>query len=481
MKLYLFLAAVLGLSGPQANAAEAKRYRWFPKISLPIPNLLSSAGSKVSAEEKLPSPIVVPLDQGADRPKLLPLKGELLKKSVQGVGPAVVDGTWTQTIFQPNGQMIYAAGAVFDELPQDEWLTRVKEMKAHEAEAIRAAEDLVPGYRAASKRLDPELRLRKRSNGEFEAYWRMEYLGPHHDQVFYLSIGERGDLLETGEVAVPGLDGKAMVFPLGPKWSEVTEVPLRQLSGDGTLSSRFFRVVSALNLDVRSPNLLFFFPESDRRFDLSQVYFTIEKSLQWMQEQLGVALKAPLEVKLHIGNNGVSNAAFYHQNVIYLGTGDGVTYKDLTRDPSVVVHESIHAMIDTYAGLPSEGEGGSFNEGFADFFTALILKNPHMGNNSYMKGPYRRTLENDFKAYRDFADGTYKNGSVIAGTLWDMRAILSDEKLAQLAFRTLTRMGRGARFDDFASAVVHAGGGLLTAEEQLGVTEKLLARGWAIR
>jgi Zn-dependent metalloprotease len=164
--------------------------------------------------------------------------------------------------------------------------------------------------------------------------------------------------------------------------------------------------------------------------------------------------------------------------VIYLGTGDGITYQDLARDPSVVTHESIHAMIDSYAGLGTEGESGAFNEGFADFFSALVLKNPRLGDSSYLKGPYRRTVENDWQAYRDFDEGVYRNGSIIAASLWDLRPALGDEKLARLAFRTLVRLGKGARFDDFAPAVMLASADLLTGEEQGLVAEKLRARGW---
>jgi hypothetical protein len=294
----------------------------------------------------------------------------------------------------------------------------------------------------------------------------------------YLLLGEDQGLLEQGDVPVAAADGKALVYPRGPKLSDITEVPLYELNGDGTLSSARFRITSALDIDARSPSLLFFFPETDRRFDLSQVYYTMERSLRWMREKLGADIARPLEVRLHVGNNGVSNAAFYHESRIYLGTGDGVIYRDLNRDPSIVTHEAMHAVIENYAGLPTEGEGGSLNEGFADFFAALILRNPRMAESSYLKGPYRRTLENSLVAYRDFQAGVYQNGSIVAGTLWDLRAFLDDERLGQLAFRTLVRLGRGGGFTDFAPSVAHAAQGFLTAAEQEKVAGVLHRRGW---
>jgi hypothetical protein len=240
-------------------------------------------------------------------------------------------------------------------------------------------------------------------------------------------------------------------------------------------------VISALDLKVWSPQLTFFFPENDRRFDLGQAYFTIDQGYRWLKEHLGIELNHPIEVKLHVGDGGVSNAAFYHQNSIYLGTGDGQTYKDMIRDPSVLIHESIHAVIDAYAGLPSEGEGGGFNEGFADLFTALILDNPRMGEASYVPGPFRRTLETRLMAYKDFAPGVYQNGTIVGGTFWDMKHALGTELTAKLAFRTLVRLGKGGVFDDFPSALASAADGLLTSEQKIIALQTAKDRGWKVQ
>lgn len=479
MRSILLLLAVFG-AGQEASAAEIRSYRWFPKTWSPLPHLVTATLEKMVMRKNPEVPAIVGIGDLGGHQNLAKVNGELVEKGVQGLGPASIDGTWMQTIFHPDGRVLYAAGEVFDGVSSSEWLARVSRMQAENQAAQEIAQSLVHEFRQALIKAKPEVRLRRGSNGSFEAYWRFEYLNEAQDQVFFVLLGERGDLLEKGKVSVSGIDGKGLVFPSGPKWSAITEVPLHSLSGDGTLSSRLFRITSALNLDVRSSNLLFFFADTDRRFDLTQVYYTIERSLQWMKDVLGAELKENLEIRLHVGDNGQSNAAFYHRNVIYLGTGDGITYQGLPRDPSVVIHESIHALIDAYSGLPSEGEGGSFNEGFADFFTALILKKPQMGDNSYLKGPYRRTLENDYKAYQDFTDGVYRNGSIIAATFWDLRGILSDERLAQLAFRTLIRLGSGGKFQDFIPALVHASTNFLSPEEQQKVLEKCAARGWAV-
>lgn len=411
------------------------------------------------------------------RPRLLPAVGELVLSEPQKVGPATVHGTWRQTIFKPNGGVAYAAGAVVEGLPSADSLRLMEdELKASLQRGIDRAEML----RDASKVFPANLEVRKNERGEWLPAWRVEYLTASGDRLKFVYLNRDGAVVEEGELDWDGVDGRAMVFPKGPKEGAPEVKPLRELSGDGTVSGRLLRVLSALDLKVWSPELSFLFAQDDRRFDLGQAYYTIEEGYRWLKDKLGVELERPVDVKLHVGDNGVSNAAFYHQNTIYLGTGDGVTYKDLIRDPSVLIHEGLHAVIDAYAGLPSEGEGGSFNEGFADLFTALILDNPRVGEASYLKGPYRRTLEHGKKAYKDFAPGVYGNGSIIAATFWDMKPFLGTELTAKLAFRTLVRLGRGAKFDDLPGALRAASEGILSDTQKAQVNEAAGKRGWKI-
>ena len=411
------------------------------------------------------------------KPKLLPAVGELVLSEPQKVGSATVHGTWRQTIFRPDGAVAYAAGAVVEGMPSASSLRLMEQdLKDSLSRGMAAAEQL----RNASQVFPAQLEVRKNEKGEWVPVWRVEYLTAAGDRLRYLLLSREGLVAGEGELPWDGVDGRAMVFTKGPKFGAPEVQPLRDLSGDGTVTGRLLRVFSALDLKVWSPEFTFFFAQDDRRFDLGQAYFTIEEGYRWLKDKLGVQPDRSIDVKLHVGDNGVSNAAFYHQNTIYLGTGDGVTYKDMIRDPSVLIHEGIHAIIDAYAGLPSEGEGGSFNEGFADLFTALILNNPRMGEASYQKGPYRRTLEHGLKAYQDFKPGVYNNGSIIAATFWDMKPALGTDLTAKLAFRTLVRLGRGAKFDDLPGALRAAGEGLLTKEQEALVTEAARKRGWKL-
>lgn len=403
--------------------------------------------------------------------------GELVVRGAQMVGGARIAGTWEQSTLNSSGKLTSHAGAVADKVPDAKLLAGEEILLT---DSLQKAMATMPGLRDAARVFPPQLEVRQESNGEWTPYWRVEYLTPKEDQLRYLLLSSAGTVLDQGALAWDGVDGRAAVFPKGPKFGGVEDGVLRDLTGDGTVTGRLIQVVSALNLQVWSPELQFFFPQEDRRFDLGQAYYTIDQGFHWLRDHLGIELTHPISVRLHVGQGGMSNAAFYHQNTIYLGTGDGQTYRDMIRDPSVLIHESIHAVIDAYAGLPSEGEGGSFNEGFADLFTGLILENPRMAEASYLKAPYRRTLENRLKAYQDFVPGVYQNGTIIGGTFWDMRGALGTELTAKLAFRTLVRLGPGAKFDDFPAALASAADGLLSPDQTRVVMVAARERGWRV-
>lgn len=467
------LTAMLFLLIPmQSFAKEAiKKFRWDAK-GRSAPQMSFKAdmgdGESSSTEPKI----------SAEHSKLyLKATGELILKETQVLGDARVHGTWRQSVIGTDGNLVYSAGEVYSSIP-NLFLPLGVEKGSQSKLNIEEIGKKIPELKDASKIFPASLEVRQSESNTWESYWRVNYLSAKEDQMKYLLLNSAGTVLSKGNLDWDGVDGRAMVFPKGAKFSELQEAPLRQLLGDGTLKGLNLWVHSVLNLSVWQPDLIYFFPQEDRRFDLTQVYYSIEQSYSWLKEHLGVEMQHPVEVRLHVGENGVSNAAFYHQNTIYLGTGDGQVYKDMLRDPSVVTHESIHAVIDAFVGLPSEGEGGGYNEGFSDLFTALILENPKMGEASYLKAPFRRSLENKLIAYKDFSPGVYQNGTILGATFWDMKSYLGTDQTAKLAFRTMVRLGAGAKFDDFGPALKSAAESFLDAATTVKVIQSAKARGW---
>jgi hypothetical protein len=443
-----------------AQMAEANQFRWSP-LSGAVPPLLAGASR-------------IELLQPKKSRQVLYATGEIIVRETQRLGNAEVAGSWLQTIYLPSGSLAYATGVV-----QDIPIKNPKASFLHEELALILAKRAIPEMKVAQQIFTPKYEARKKADGSWEFYWKIDYLNRAGDRLFQVYLSDKGVLLEQKEIPWDGADGRALVFPKGPKLSGVSEEAIFGLLGDGSLSGQYLQVRSALNLQVFSPELTFFFPEEDRRFDFAQAYYSIDRGLRWLKEKLGVELPKPISVRLHVGENGVSNAAFYHQNMIYLGTGDGITYKDLVRDPTVLIHEAMHAVIDAYVGFSSDGEAGAFNEGFSDLFTALMLDNPRMGEASYLRAPFRRSLENNLKAYKDFG-GIYQTGSILGATFWDMRAALGNDLVAQLAFRTMVRLGKGAKLDDFGQALTSAAQSLLSDAQRVKTLEIAKNRGWKL-
>ncbi|MCO5143347.1 MAG: hypothetical protein M9962_09685 [Oligoflexia bacterium] len=456
MKFYFILFILTIFSNSSYAKESLKKYRGNEEFSTALFSLVSNEPEEVV--------------------ETLTAVGEKIYKRKQMLGDVSISNTWKQTIYDNNQKVIYAAGEVYEVLPTKTILsTGGIEFK----KVLVNAKKNIPALKSASKIFKETQELAQNSDGIWIPYWRVEYLSKYSDELRYIHISKlSGKVIEEGKIPWDGADGRAYVFPKGPKLSELEEATLYNLLGDGTVTGRLIKVFSSLDIKVWSPELNFFFAQNDRRFDLGQAYYIIDQGFSWMKNNLEVELPQQINVQLHVGKDGVSNAAFYHQNHIYLGSGDGQIYKDMLKDPTILIHEAMHAIIDLYVGLPSEGEGGGFNEGFADLFTALILDTPRMGENSYLKAPFRRTLENKLIAFKDFAPGVYQNGSIVGATFWDMKGELGNKLTAKLAFKTLVRLGAGARFEDFYPSLVSACADLLSSEQKEFVLEKAKARGW---
>jgi Zn-dependent metalloprotease len=243
-------------------------------------------------------------------------------------------------------------------------------------------------------------------------------------------------------------DTIAIVFPKGPKMSNLQEVVLRGLATNPTLSNDRLFVASQADSKISDVSGPLKFTPQDSRFDQVQVFYFLEESLNWFERRLNVKIPFKLNAEVHMGAPDKTNSAFYYQGKIRIGAGDDETYARIPQDPSIIIHESVHALVDTVARLPFEGEGGSLNEGFADFFTALQLDNPNMAEASYLKGPFRRSVVNNYKL-SDKTGGLYHDSGIASGTLWELRVKLGPDKAREIAILTLNRLVPGSDFADF--------------------------------
>jgi hypothetical protein len=231
-------------------------------------------------------------------------------------------------------------------------------------------------------------------------------------------------------------DGQGMAFPNGPQWSQLEEVPLLNLVGDGSLNSRSVKVITQSGQPAISQQHSFYFKTDDLRFDQVQVFYYANKMIQTFKSRLGVELPFHIEFKTHIGHPEKKTVMFYYDHRIHLGQGDEVNYKDILKDPTIVMHEVTHAFIDALAGLPQ----GALNEAFADFFTTSFLNHPHLGEVSYVVGPYTRTVEHQI-SFLQKKGTVYGDSQIVSGLLWEIRKAIGVDLAEGLALKALVRLG----------------------------------------
>lgn len=247
------------------------------------------------------------------------------------------------------------------------------------------------------------------------------------------------------------LESRALVFPDGPRLSKLQEVALKMEALNPFLEGLGLKISSAAApaFDELPDHSLKLSPE-DLRFDQVQVFHYVTKVKTWIKNVLGVGFNRNLDIEVHVGAPQKTNAAFYYNGKIRLGSGDDEFYSRIPQDPSIVSHEVFHSVVEELARLPYEGEGGSLNEAFADFFTALYLDRPFLGDNSYLKAPYKRTVQNNSK-WSDKSDSLYKDSLIISGMFWQTSQILGKETARDLALETLTQLTPVSDFKEFNS------------------------------
>jgi hypothetical protein len=260
-----------------------------------------------------------------------------------------------------------------------------------------------------------------------------------------------------------GID--ALVFPEGPKLSTLARKALQNVQIMPVLTHPLFNVASEISVPIEQGASELAFPVSDPRFEEVQVFYYVEKALSWIQRALGVQLRAPVSIVLHIGAPEKTNAAFYFQGRVRLGAGDGQAYQHIPQDMSIVVHEVMHHLVSQMASLPYEKEGGSLNEAFCDYLTSEYRGRPTMGDMAYMLAPYKRSVENK-EYWRVAGQGLYKDSLIISGLMWAVARALPENKGLLVAVETLVRLTPISNFADFLKRYQQAIVKVLTPDEQ---------------
>lgn len=398
---------------------------------------------------------------------------ELEQQSVHGIK---VDGSFIKHLRSPQGEPILIRASVSLEDKKLEGLP-LSDFELRKNSILNELKVAFPMFRVRPPEKIDVLIIHHR--GYYEPVWNVLYTDKHGIP-WEMKLGQHLQIRSVNRVGSQFHDTLAFVFPKGPKISNLQEVLLKGIAVNPTLSSSRLVVTSQAAdskiTDIDGP--LKYSPQ-DSRFDQLQVFYFLDESLTWFEKRLNVKLPFSLQAEVAVGAPEKTNSAFYYQSKIRFGTGDDETYSHIPQDPSIVIHESVHALVDALAHLPYEGEGGSLNEAFADFFAALQLDNPNMGEVAYLKGPFRRSLVNDFKL-SEKNGGLYHDSGIISGALWDLRVKFGPDKARQIALLTLNRLNPSSDFADFSAQLKEVLSQVLDSDEVLSAQSILGKRGFSL-
>lgn len=409
-------------------------------------------------------------------PVMIRASDEVVEHSPQMLGPAEVDGSHLSKISDSSGETIFVK-AHFSGVNKKSAEAHAQKLFVKRYQILELMKKKHLPLKKAHQIFDPKL-LITNLNSKPRFIWQIDYVDKKQESVFSIRASEVGSIERITRVEHCFSDAKSLVFPLGPKLSDLKEELLSNLVGDGSLKSTRIQMTSADGQRVQSPDGQFIFEPNDDRFDHVQAFYFVQKTLDYAEKRWGFLLPFPLKIEMRSGYPQKANKMAYYNQQVFLGEGDGVNYKKIPRDPSIVSHEVAHALIDALSGMKTDEDAGAISEGFADFLSASVWSNPHLGHTAFTGGPYKRTVDNE-KKVSEKNGGRYNDGLILAGTFWEIRKSLGPIKSQHLALKTISRLGAMPTFSDVRPAIIDAMKATgFSTEDAATVNEVLSKRGW---
>jgi hypothetical protein len=248
---------------------------------------------------------------------------------------------------------------------------------------------------------------------------------------------------------------KAFLYPESPVRTQIEEVSLGFLSEDPHLENERVSLTTESQSKAVSKDTFFKYQPEEDEFDQVQAFYFASRFLSWIESSFQIGLKSKLQIETQVGYPQKTNTMFYYDGRVRLGSGDGISFDQVMKDPSIVMHEAAHFFIDQMAGLPFQGEGGSINEGLADALAAIHLKSPFMGEASYKKQLYKRSLDNHLRV-QDRTGKLYADSLIVSGTFWKMYQSYGQESTQQVIFYILERLHPGSNFQHLQNLLQEA-------------------------
>lgn len=361
------------------------------------------------------------------------VKGETLERYLQSVDGAEVEGTYLQQILSSDKSPVFLRMKYVD-YKKSSQASEISKMRAGADSFLKKAKNRFRELNAA-KWIGPIKVVYSARPSRPQLFYQLDVMLSDSGPVERWKVSRALRVLEKTRIS-SYFDGQGSAYPNGPQWSQIEDVVLPNLIGDGQLANARLKIHSETGVPALSPQQAFFFKPEDPRFDQVQVFYYANKMVQLFKSRLGVELPFALEFKTHMGFPEKKTVMFYYNHQIRLGQGDDIHYKEILKDPTIVMHETAHAYVEALSGL----EQGALNEAFADFFTTSFLNHPNLGEFSYVKGPYTRTVENEL-SFKDMKGTVYGDSLIVSGTLWEIRKAIGAARTENLAVKSLMRIG----------------------------------------
>jgi len=242
----------------------------------------------------------------------------------------------------------------------------------------------------------------------------------------------------TGELhsVIPQDFSLSTVYQEGPQDAQTIETELPELDDSGYLNGKNFEVYAPFEGDDRVYSLEANFQYSPAtevlKFDQVQAYYGATKTLNWFRENFGYDLgEETIKVRVHANIGGSMNNARYQPDEgsgpeILLGTGDGETLENISRDTDVIAHEFSHHII--YQRLKSSrGEPGLIHESFSDYFAYAMNEDPRLAETIKIGSQWLRTAKISTEFRFDDPNLGWKpheKAQIISAVLWNVREII---------------------------------------------------------
>lgn len=455
MKRGVFLLGFICILGCQKNL-ELTRYRWSTHSKESKPEIQSNLFGKTESTVQV--------------------FDEIVERSSQRIGGAIVDSSFLQKVSSTKGKIQYLT-AQYEDKDFSNLAPQAEKLRTLRYTALETVKRKYLDLKTASHIFEPEVVISGTSDKP-KLQYQFEYIPKDSSAVYSMRVSPAFAIESIKRVEHCFQESRSMVFPIGPKLSDLMEIMLKPLIGDGSLTSPRVLVNSEDGQKAVAENGEFLFGPDDPRFDHVQAFFFAQKTLNYAETHWDFNLPFPIKIGLRAGYPNKMNTAYYYKGLVRLGEGDGVGYKNIPRDPSIVTHEVAHAIIDSLSGMGTEGETASINEAFADYLTASMWENPELGHTAFMRRPFTRTVNNKI-TFAEKNGGLYHDSGILSGTFWDIEQKLGVKKTQKLALKTIVRLGSHPMFADIRPIVLESvKAAEFTADDTDIVNRILDERGW---